>query len=86
MNTEDKEVTFLKSRAETSITKTNSMDINSPKVRRRNVVEINNSSATVGNDFNRYNEIFEIPMDTEQAWVDDVPKMPDILGLSLSGK
>ncbi|XP_043467109.1 TBC1 domain family member 20 isoform X1 [Leptopilina heterotoma] len=53
------------------------LDKHSSKVRRRNVIDKNNSSLTENNDFN-CNKNIELSLDGEKAWIHDIPKLPEI--------
>ena len=93
MATEEDELALIQTNVGTSISKSNSnaADKHSPKHRRRNdvndVVETSNSLLNaLENDFNHSHKIYEIAMDTERAWIDDViPRMPEITDINLPG-
>ncbi|XP_051158357.1 TBC1 domain family member 20 [Leptopilina boulardi] len=84
MNKEEDECSVIEPKAdETSITKLNNCvhEKHSSKVRRRNVIEKISSSLIKENDFNYNNKSIEFSLDTEKAWINGIPELPEILNI-----
>lgn len=87
MDKEEDEYSIIDSKAnENSRLKLNNclLDKHSSKVRRRNVIDKNNSSLSKDNDFN-CNKNIEFSLDREKAWIYDIPKLPEISNIDSPG-